>query len=268
MHQTLHPRITATLVLIVWTLLVGCSDNTRPDLGIKLDVTDAPVGDLPSADVAPDTPGDLTSDGAADLRDARAEVNPADLSVEGTPDAVGWDASLSKATALYTVAPNKDSFGLHKISTDGKGSATQVFGWHGLVDMDELTLTHLTEYIPINSHVPQVTQAQNTAFHGVRLPSGLGTVYYYHRKLNAVSGLLQVRPSGSMKVILEVSGVYQDTLSSYIAFSRDGTRGAVVQGKNGALLFRTDGKTFTGGKDWVDLTPASGFKLFEPMSLT
>ena len=271
MHRT--PHWTAPLLaLLLASAQAGCPDSPTPrDFGIKLDVTDAPVPDLADlGDLTAETAGDQALDtNAADLQDLAAEGSPADTSPEGgAGDTVGWDAGLSKASALYTVTKTKDSFGLHKISTDGKGKPTQVFGWHGLVDFDQLTLTNLTEYIPINTHVPRVTQAQHSAFQGVRLPNNLGTVYYYHRKLNAVSGLLQIRPSGSMKVILEVSGVYSDTLSKYIVFTDDGTRGAVIQGKNGVLLFRTDGKTFSGGKDWIDVTPASGFQLYEPMSLT
>ncbi len=236
------------------------------DSGVTL--SDGPIFPDHGTDIAVDAgPDQAPVDAGGDRQDLGPD-GPPDLSHDISPDSVGWDASLTKATALYTATKQKNSFGLHRVSTDGKGKPTQVFGWHGLVDMDQLTLTNLSEYIPVNTHVPQVTQAQHTAFQGIRLPNGLGTVYYYHRKLNAVSGLLLVRPSGTMKVLLEVSGVYYDTLSKYVGFSRDGKVGAVVQGKSGVLLFRTDGKTFTGGKDWIDVTPAKGFKLFEPMSLT
>ena len=259
----------AAASIIALGLLGGCPDSSTP-ADSSVVAGDVTYPDLAFWDSAVDLGPDATPrDGGGDVADTGPDSALADLLPEAAAkDVQGWDASLSKATVLYTISKNKDSFGVHKISSDGNGKATQVFGWHGLVDLDDLQLTNLTELFPVNSHVPQVTASAHQDFRGIRLPNKLGTIFYYHRKLNAVSGLLLVKPGGIMKVLLEVSGIYSDTLSQQMAVSQNGERGAIIQGTSGVLLVRTDGKTFAGGKDWVDVTPASGFKMFEPRSLT
>lgn len=202
------------------------------------------------------------------FRDLGTDAPDATVFLDGPPD-VGppSDATPTLATALYAVTSNVDSFGLRTVATDGSGSPTPVAGWSGFIDLEPLRLTGLDEDPPVNRQVPHVTAAAHPQFRGVQLP-GLGTLYYFHRKLMGDSGLLLVRPDGGLQVLLEVPGLYSDTLSDHVALAPDGKIGAVVQGKDKPLLFRTDGGTFSSGKSWLPVAKPAGLTQVRPESLT
>jgi hypothetical protein len=234
----------------------GCPESAVPqDAGV-----DGPDRGLTLLDQAPGEPWpdlgpDLAPDGPApDLM----QLDWGEVS----------DAALSKATVLYTVTANTGSFGLRTVSTDGTGSAALVPDWTGYVDLDPLKLAGAPPEPDVVGDAPHVTANHHQDFQGVRLPGGLGTLYYFHQKLLGTSGLLLVQPDGGLKVLLEVTGVYVDTLASPIGLSPDGKVGAVVVGKSQVLLFRTDGTTFSNGQSWADVTGSGGQLQLKPHSLT
>jgi len=242
------------LVLLLGLLLPGCPDTSS--------VADAADRGVLLPDLADDRgPADAVGDRPSDAPDAQ-------VFLDGPPDVgLSVDATPTKATVLYTVTSDVDSFGLRTTSTDGSGSVVPVAGWSGFVDLEPLALTGLDEDPPVNRDRPRVTAEALPQFRGVALPGALGTLYYFHRKLLGTSGLLLVGADGTLKTVLEVPGVYADTLSDELALSQDGTTGAIVQGKNKLLLFRTDATPF-GGKSWVQLVAPAGLAQLRPSSLT
>ena len=253
------------LLLLV---LPACSDSVTPSRDVGQDRTitldsgpDAPIPDGPTPDAA------SLEGGAADLGpDAVAPDAGGDIT---TPDALGWDLSLSPSTVLYTATANSASFTMRQVSGAGSGTPSTVTGWGGLLDLESVQPASMEPYLPVNVTGPQRTQEALTGFTGVRLPGGLGTVYYFHRKLTGTSGLMLVAPKGAPKVLLEVTGLYADTLSSTLGFSDDGKVGATVEGKTKVHLFRTDGGTLSGGKAVLDITPTAGnWTEFSASSLT
>lgn len=260
------------LHLLILSLLLqpACSDtpasqrDSGGDLIVYVDAgPDAPRPDVGAQDVAlaDDGAGDLTPDGLA--LDAGGDLPRADLN--------GWDLSLSPSTVLYTATPNSASFTMRQVSGAGSGSPKAVAGWSGLLALEDLQLAAMTPYLGVNATAPQLTQEAHTGFTGIRLPGGLGTVHYYHRKLSGTSGLMLVPAKGPPKVLLEVTGLYADTLSNTFGFSLDGKVGAAVEGKTKVHLFRTDGGTLSGGKSVLDISPAASattYASFSAPSLT
>jgi len=205
-------------------------------------------------------------DAAPDLPDSQPPLP--DLA---PPDSVGWDTAPSPGTAIYAVTKNTSSFGLRTVSTNGTAKPAPLPGYSGLLKFDALSLNGLQEYIPVNRHRPRPTQEHYSGFQGIKLPGKLGTLYYFHDMLKITSGLLLVPAAGKgLKRLVEVPGVYADTLSKYITLSPDGKIGALVQGGAKVLLFRTDGTNFATGKPWVEVkSPAiPSIKTFRERSLT
>ena len=260
------------LLPLIFLFFAGCSDSTTRsrdagrDRTITLDGgTDAPRPDLAITDLSK-VEGGVTPDLTPDQQ--QGQEAGGDLYIA---DATGWDLSLSKSTALYTATVSTGSFTLRQVSGAGGAKPTAVTGWTGTLDLESLQLAAMDPYLQVNRTTPYRAAEALTGFEGIHLPGALGTVYYYHRKLSGMSGLMVVRPKGPPVVLLEVSGLYSDTLSSTLGFSSDGTLGAVVEGKTKVHIFRTDGTTFTGGKAVVEVTPPSTvgtFTSFSSSSLT
>jgi len=245
-----------TLIGSLLVLVCGCPDNggggsDAGEGGITL--LDQRVDRAPAPDQALDAP-----------LEAAGDAPPPDVGDLGVP----VDALPTKATVLYTVATDTDSFGLWTVSTDGTAAPTPVPGWSGFIDFDPLMLTGLDENPPVRRGVARVTAEAHADFQGVELPADLGHLFYFHRKLLGTSGLLRVKPDGSLEVLVEVPGLYTDTLSGYLALSGDGKTGAMVQSSSKLLLFRTDGTTLPGGASYLDVTGSAGPSAIKPQSVT
>jgi hypothetical protein len=223
-----------------------------------------------------DDGGVVLVDRGPDTWPSAPDLPPRDRGTDGVPDGpffldgppdVGTptDAAPGSATVLYGRSQNAGTLGLWTVESPA-GTPKPVPGWSGLVELEELSLTSMDEDPPVTRTVARVTEEAHQDFRGVAIP-GAGTLHYFHRKLLGSSGLLLVRPDGTLDVLLEVPGVYSDTLSGTIGLTPDGKVGAVVQGKDRVLLFRTDGVTFPGGKSWVDVTGALKLKEVRPQSL-
>jgi len=177
--------------------------------------------------------------------------------------------TLSPGTVLYAATTTPNAFALRQVSSGGAGKPGAVAGWTGLLDFETISPAAMEQYLPMT---PGRTHRSNEAlsgFTGLRLPGAAGTLHYYHRKLANASGLMLVKPAGAPKVLLEVPGLYADTLSTRIGMSPDGKLGAVVQGKDRVHLFRTDGASFPGGKSTVEVTATkTTYASYESASLT
>lgn len=246
------------LVLSLTAMLGACPDDSGGG-------GDAGDGGITLLDRGSPDSAQRQDQGGADLASDATDLFlvPDGLSDFGVP----VDAAPSKATVLYTVSKDTDEFGLWTVSSDGSDTPTPVPGWGGFIDFDPLLLSGRTENPPVNRGVARVTAEAHQDFQGLALPGGLGTLYYFHRKLLGTSGLLRVGADGTVTAVLEVTGLYPDTLAQYVALAQDGKQGAVVQGADKVLLFRTDGGTFPGGNSWVDVTGGAGVKVVRPQSL-
>lgn len=245
-----------TLLGALLVVLCGCPDSgsTAGDAGEGgITLLDQRVDRAPAQDQTLDAPRETASDAPSpDVGDLGVPV----------------DALPTKATVLYTVATDTDSFGLRTVSTDGTAPPTPVPGWSGFIDLDPLMLTGLDENPPVRRGVARVTAEAHADFQGVELPGDLGHLFYFHRKLAGTSGLLRVKPDGSLEVLVEVPGLYSDTLSGYLALSGDGKTGAMVHSSSKLLLLRTDGSTLPGGASYLDITGAAGPSAIKPQSVT
>jgi hypothetical protein len=248
----------AALLLAALPCLANCTETDPPS----------------PADAGPDRGldmrGDLRRDGQVtprlDVHDAATDA----LFDQMKRDVTIVDSSLSAATVLYTPASQSSSFGLRTVSTTGGGKPAAVSGWSGQIDFEALNITGLQEVLPVDRSVPQPRLELDTEFQGVALPGGLGTLYSFHRKLTGTSGLLQITPGGKLTTLVEVPGIYQDTLANRVALTPDGKFGAALQDSESVLLFRTDGGTFgSSGKASIDVSPAAGVvTVIKPRSLT
>jgi hypothetical protein len=253
-----HLTPQAALLIAALPCLAACTETDPP--------TPADAG----LDRGLDMRKDLRRDGQVtprlDVHDAATDA----LFDQMKRDVTIVDSSLSAATVLYTPATKSSSFGLRTVSTGGAGKPATVPGWSGQIDFEALNLTGLQEVLPVDRAVPHDTAELDTEFQGVALPGGMGTLYYFHRKLTGTSGLLQVTPSGKLTALVEVPGIYQDTLANRIALTRDGKLGAALQDSKSVHLFRTDGGTFSSsGKASADVSPAAGIATsIKPGSLT
>ncbi len=248
----------------------------RPPLLVLILSTAACSASSSWTDAAVDHPRDRAVEARRDsARDAGPEAAASDRGPDRSgsdvrPDDGGvGDAKPTPATALYTVAASSSSFGLRTVATTSPGKVTQVTGWTGLVDLDALHLAGLQELVPVNADRPQEAKNQPADYQGIRLPGGLGHLYYFHRKLQGTSGLLQIKPDGSLAVLREVPGVYADTLADHVALEPSGKRGAAIVNPAGLFLFRTDGGTFGGGAPWKEVASAGlGLLSLRDASLT
>ena len=262
------PMKQALFILVL--LLSGCSDSASSgrdagrDYMVILDAgQDAPLLEAGALD------GDVSIfdggvvDGASDLAgpDAGPDVGP--------PDMVGWDLSLSPSTVLYAATTTPNSFSLRQVSGAGASKPAGVPGWTGLLDLESIYPAAMEEYLPLSPDKAHRTEEALSGFTGLRLPGSLGTIYYYHRKLAGTSGLMLVGPKALPRVLLEVTGLYSDTLASRVGISGDGKLGAAVEGKSKVHLFHNDGATFSGGKASVEVTStASSYSSYNAYSLT
>ncbi len=222
-------------------------------------------------DAAPDRGRDRALEGIV-LADLGADRGP-DLRAPdyGPPPDGGSDAQPAAATVLYTVASDPESFGLRTVVAGalGPGPAQPVAGWQGYLDLEPLSLTTLQEILPVSADRPQPMRERNAAFQGIRLPGGKGTLHYVHRKLLGTSGLLLVRSDGTLSLLLEVSGLYAETIADRIALDEKGELGAaVIAAGPKAVLFRTDGKSFANGKSSHELAATPAPKEIRARSLT
>lgn len=250
--------VAALLAIGVAICACASESSSDPDADLGGVFLDGGADRFPT-DIPRDLPADATVDAPHGL-DAPADVMPGELTFT--------DAALSSAAVLYAVATDVDSFGLRTTTSDGNGAVSVVPLWDGLVDLDILYLSGLQDYLPVRADRPQRTTDQLSAFQGIRLPGGLGTLYYVHRKLLGTSGLLVVDPTGEMNMVLEVPGIYSDTLANRIGLSGDGAVGAAIVTKSSLVLFRTDGSTFDNGQSWIDITGVHGNLELSPHSLT
>jgi Tol biopolymer transport system component len=245
-------RLLTALILFL-AGVTGCSESRPAKDGGMVLVDRGPDQWPPEPDLPP---RDRGADGVPDgplYRDGPPDV--------GTPT----DAAPGNATVLYGRSQNAGTLGLWTV-TSPSGTPQPVPGWSGLVELEELSLTGLDEDPPVSRTVARVTEEAHQDFRGVELP-GIGSLYYFHRKLLGSSGLLLIRPDGTLDVLLEVPGLYSDTLSGYVGLTPDNKIGAVVQGKDKVLLFRTDGVAFPNGNSWIDVTGALKFKEVRPQSV-
>lgn len=261
-------RVLSRLLGLGLVLASACSESgprrdATVDRGSASDLgRDAGPGDIRldsgSLDRGPDR---AVSDGGSDSREAGADLE--------TPDSRGWDLGLPEASVLYAVTPKTTEFSLRTVPTDGSGSPAAKSGWSGLYSLETLQVAGLSDYLPIRMDRPRRLDAVQTGFSGVRLPGSLGTLHYFHSKLAGTSGLMLVKPTGTIQVLLQVSGLYSDTLGTHVGLRSDGKLGAVVAQTAKVHLFRTDGTTFSSGLSTVDVTPtASPPKSVAPESLT
>lgn len=229
--------------LLLFVLLGGCSSSpARRDAGVEAGL-DRGHPDRASEAIR------LLDTGADRARDLRAPDY-------GPPPDGGSDAQPIAATVLYTAASDPQSFGLRSVvaGVAGPGPIQPVQGFQGYLDVTPISLAGLQEILPVSPGRPQPTRERPTDFQGIRLPGGKGTIYYVHRKLLGSSGLVLVRGDGSLSLLLETPGLYADTIADRIALDATAALGAAVAGGK-AILFRTDGASFPGGKSSFELTP-------------
>jgi hypothetical protein len=244
-------RTAAVLAVVLAAALPACPGGSpRREAG----------ADGPDRDRGPDGRADLRRDRGGDRRAERGWDLPADL--------LGIDAVPAPATVLYAVAADVNSFGLRTVSTSGNGSPTPVAGWNGYIDFEALSLAGQQEVLPVSPDRPQVMRDQPEGFQGIRIPGG-GALYYFHRKLLATSGLLLITADGGLEALLEVPGLYSETLANRVALAKSGKVGALIQSPAKVHLFRTDGAKLPGGKPALEIAGASlGLTQVRPRSLT
>ncbi|MCA9670953.1 MAG: hypothetical protein KC503_35395 [Myxococcales bacterium] len=239
---------------VVLVALCACEESGTPRDGAGEGAADARV----------DLSADSTRDGPKDAKpDLLGDLPP----FEASADVLTSDAALSPGTALYAVAGNNtDEIGLRTVSIDGSGVPQSVAGFSGLVDFDALDLSQLKLYLDVDPTRANVHPDSPLA--GIRLPGGLGDLFYFHRKLTGTSGLLHVASDGKLSVLLEVFGLYQDVIKSRIGLSRDGKLGLAVEAQGKLHAFRTDGSTFSNGKASLQLSLPSELTTVVDRSLT
>ena len=182
---------------------------------------------------------------------------------------LGCPSTLPKHKVTFAHGTSTSSMTLATIMSDGTGYQ-KVPGFGTLyMSYSSYLYGRVRQYYPFTRSVPQ--QLQNQPYYPIGLPNGLGTVRYFRDYVSGQYqvGALHVAPDGDVTELYRTPGSSTSNFYYYFSVSDDGKWVASHSATaKRVVLMRTDGKKFTSGQSFVELTMSPTPYYIYPTSIT